>query len=89
MDSGYGYGSRTELSEVSGTGMKVLQNFQKFRVMWHGRTELTEVPGGHKMCCTRTPGIVAWGVQNLDRTHRSSGHYGTGVQNIQKFRVRV
>ena len=25
--------------------MKVLQNFQKFRVLWHGRTELTEVPG--------------------------------------------
>ena len=30
----------------SGTGMKVLQNFQKFRVLlWHGRTELTEVSG--------------------------------------------
>ena len=25
--------------------MKVLQNFQKFRVLWHGRTELTEVLG--------------------------------------------
>ena len=25
--------------------MKVLQNFQKFRVLRHGRTELTKVPG--------------------------------------------
>ena len=38
-------GSLTELPEVSGTGAKVLQNFQKFQVSWHGRTELT-VPGG-------------------------------------------
>ena len=25
--------------------MKVLQNFQKLRVLWHGRAELSEVPG--------------------------------------------
>ena len=37
LDSGLGYGSLTELPEVSGTGMKVLQNFQKFWVLWHGR----------------------------------------------------
>ena len=59
-------------SRSSGTGMEVLQNSQKFRVLWHGRTELTEIPGGLKKCCTRTPGIVA-----------------RGVQNSQKFRVRV
>ena len=63
----------TELPEVSGTGMKVLQNFQKFRVLWHGRTELTEVPGGHERCCTRTPYNMVT----------------RGVQNSQKFRVRV
>ena len=28
--------------------MKVLQHFQKFRVLWHGRTELPEVPGRYK-----------------------------------------
>ena len=49
---------------IPGKGMGVLQNLQKFRVLWHGRTELTEVPGGYKRCCTRTPGIVARGVQN-------------------------
>ena len=43
--SGCGYEYPTELTDVSGTGMKVLQNFQKFRVLWHGRKELTEVPG--------------------------------------------
>ena len=36
--SGYGYESLTELPEVPGTGMKVLPNFQNFRVLWHGRT---------------------------------------------------
>ena len=47
--------------------MEVLHNSQKFRVLWHGRTELTEVPGGYKKCCTRTPGIVARGVQNSQK----------------------
>ena len=55
---GYGYECPTELSEVrvrvwmsyrtirsSGTDMNVLQNFQNFRVLWHGRTELTQVSG--------------------------------------------
>ena len=28
----------TELTEVSDTGMNVLQNEKKFRVLWHGRT---------------------------------------------------
>ena len=69
MDSGYGYGSLTEVPEVSGTsrechrthrssghGMEVIHNSQKFQarytnvvpvpwVLWHGLTELTEVPG--------------------------------------------
>ena len=55
-------------------GMGVLQNFekfrlrvlksQKFRALWHGRTELTEVPVGYKKCCTRTPRNVARGVQD-------------------------
>ena len=50
--------------QVSGTGMKKLQNFQKFRVLWHGPTELTEAPAGSQRCCARTPGIVARSVQN-------------------------
>ena len=28
----------TELTEVPGTGTEVLQNSQKFRVLWQGRT---------------------------------------------------
>ena len=28
--------------------MKVFRNFQKFRLFWHGRTELTEVQGRYK-----------------------------------------
>ena len=38
VDSGQGYGSLAQLAEVSGTGMEVLQNSQKFRVLWHGPT---------------------------------------------------
>ena len=45
---GYGYEGLTEVPEVSGTGMKVLQNFKNSRVLWHGRTELPEVPGRYK-----------------------------------------
>ena len=48
VDSGKWYESLTELPEVSGTGMEVLQNSQKFRegtenavpaprVLWHGK----------------------------------------------------
>ena len=62
--------SNTELPEVSGVGMKVLQNFQKFRVLLHGRTKLTEVPGGYKRCYTRTR--VLW--HGVYRTRRSSGY---------------
>ena len=67
VDSGYWYGSLTEFPEVSGTGMEVLQNSRTFRVVWHGRTERTEVPGGYTKCCTRTQGIVARGVQSSQR----------------------
>ena len=41
--SGYGYECPTKLTEVPGTGMNVLHNLQKFRVLGHGRTELTDV----------------------------------------------
>ena len=46
--SGYGYECAAELTGVPGTGMKVLQNFHMFRVLWHGRKELTEVPGRYE-----------------------------------------
>ena len=64
VDLGEGYDSLIELPGVSGTGIEVLKKSQKFRVLWHGRTELTEVPGGNKNCFTRTPGIVARGIHN-------------------------
>ena len=38
----------TEFPEVPCTGMKVLRNFQNFRVLWHGRTELPEIPGRYE-----------------------------------------
>ena len=66
----YGYECPAELTEVPGKGMKILQNFQKFRVLWHGRIELTEVAGRYvQKCCTRTPGIVA----RSYRSYRNSG----------------
>ena len=46
VDSGYGYGSLPELTEVPGMGMEIL--------------ELSEVPGRYVYeCCTLTPGILA------------------------------
>ena len=65
--------------------MKVLQNFQKCRVLWHGRSELTEVPGRYKNAVP-VPQVLRHG-----RTHVTDVP-GTGiivVQNSRKFFVRV
>ena len=65
--------------------MKVLQNFQKFRVLWHGRTEFTEVPGRYKNAVP-VPRVLWHGRTDLTEAP------GTGmnvVQNSQKFFVRV
>ena len=65
--SRYGYERHTELEEVPGTGTGVLQNSQKFRVLWYGRTKLTEVPGGYKDAVP-VPRVL-W-----PRAYRSSGY---------------
>ena len=76
--SGYGYECHTELTEVPGTGMKVLQN-------WHGRTELPEVPGGYK---NAVPVPRALWNGGTDFTEVPST--GTNVaQNTHKFFVLV
>ena len=59
--------SLTGVTEFPGKGVRILQNFQKFQVLWHSRTELTEVSSGQKTCCTRTPGLVATGVQDFQK----------------------
>ena len=77
--------SLTEVTEVMGKGMGILQNFRSSGYGYGSVIELTEVPGivarayrTHRSsgqvqkCCTRTPGIC-----------------GMGVQSSQKFRVRV
>ena len=43
--SGYGGEGRAERTDVPGTGIKPYQNSRKFRVLWHGGKELTEVTG--------------------------------------------
>ena len=82
--SRYGYECRTELVEVRGTGMKVLQKFQKFRVLWHSRTELPEVPGRYKHA---VPVPQVFGAPAY-RTSRSSG-YGYVVSYITDVLCRV
>ena len=65
--------------------MKVLQNFQKFRVLWDGRAELTEVLGRYKNAVP-VPRVLWHGRTDLIEVP------GTGmnvVQNSQKFFVRV
>ena len=83
--SGYGYECHTELAEVPGTGMKVLQNFQKFRVLWHGRTELTEVPARY-INAVPVPRVLWHGCTDLTEV---PGMGMNVVQNSQKFSVRV
>ena len=60
----------TEVTEVPGTGKKPLQNSQKFRVSWQGRTELTEVPGRYKTVVP-VPRVLSNGAY---RTYRTSGY---------------
>ena len=82
---GYGYECPTEFTEVPGTGMRVLQNFQRFRVLWHGRTEFTEVAGRYENAVP-VPRVLWHGRTDLTEVP------GTGmnvVQNSQKFFVRV
>ena len=88
---GYGYESLTEVPEAPGTGMKVLQNFQKFPVLWHGHTELAEVPGRYENVVPVPREYVAlayrsyissvYGYGMSYRSYRSSG-YG---QNPGKY----
>ena len=67
---------RTELTGVSGTGMKFLQNSQKCRIVYGCCTEPTEVSGTDIRCCTR--GMIIYQitqkfrvrVRKLYRTHR-------------------
>ena len=83
--SGYGYECPTELTEVLGTGMRVLQNFQKFRVLWQGRTELAEVPGRYKNAVP-VPRVLWHGRTDLTEVPGAGMNV---VQNSQKFFVRV
>ena len=80
--------------------MKVLQHFRKFRVLWHGRAELTKVSGRYKYAVPVPP--VLW----HGRTDLTEAP-GTGMNvvytaltevlctgmdfahNSQKFRARV
>ena len=68
--SRYGYERHTELTEVPGTGMKVLQNSNKFWVLLQRRTELTEVPGRYKNAAPVPRAL--W--PRAYRTYRSSGY---------------
>ena len=62
--------SCTELPEDPDTGIKVLQNFQNFRVLWRWRTEIPKVPGwyNHAMPVPRVFVAPAY------KTSRSSGY---------------
>ena len=47
MDSGQGFGTLSELTEVPGAGVEALQNSQKVRVLYGSLEKLTGVPGGY------------------------------------------
>ena len=46
--SGYGHGCLIELTDVQGIGITPSHYSQKFRVLWHRRTEPTYVPSRYK-----------------------------------------
>ena len=69
--SRYGYERHTELTEVPGIGTEVVHSSQKFRVLWHRRTNSQKFRVGRK------------------KLYTYAGYCGTGVQNVEQFRVRV
>ena len=95
--SGYRYERPTELTKVPGTGMKVLQNLQNFRVWWHGRAELPEVPGRYKNAAPvprvfvalayRTYRISGYGYESRTELTKVPGTGMNALQNLQKFFV--
>ena len=91
------YHKRTELNEVPGTGTNVVQNLQKFRVrviprVWfcaypkeHLFTHVQKFRVGTRMLYPYPyphPGM-------FKRAYPYPGYCATGVQKLQKFRVRV
>ena len=80
--SGYGYESLTELAEVPGIVARAYITYRSSgqyknavpvtRVLWHGRTDLTEVTGtGMNVVQNSQKFFVrVW----MYRTHRSSGY---------------
>ena len=66
-------------------GTEELQNSQKFRVLWHGRTELTEIPGRYKNA-KAVPRVF---VARAYRTYRSSGYGYECPTELTEVRCRV
>ena len=69
----YGYERLAELIDVPGKGINVLQNYQKFRILWHGRAEATAGPGTGVNVLQNSDEFFVW-VWMSHRTHTSSGY---------------
>ena len=79
------YGVFTELAKGPCMGTEVLESSQKLRVLWHGRTELTEVPGSYENAVP-VPRVFWHGSAEV------TDAAGTGInviQNLERFRVPV
>ena len=70
MNTGLPTGIVTKAYPYPGYCATVLQKSQKFRVLWHGRTELTKVPGRYKNAIPVPRVFVA----RAYRAYRSSGY---------------
>ena len=83
----------TEVTEVPGTGMGILQNLQKFRVRHESVSELTEVPGIVARAYRthiRNKNYIPVPRVFVALAYRTSRVPGTGMnvlQNSQKFYV--
>ena len=78
------YECRTDVTEVQGTGMKVVHNLQKFRARVIPRVWLCTSPTEHNVFTCRSSG---YGYGSLTKF---TGVPGTGMevsQNQQKFTV--
>ena len=73
MYSGHGFGSLTDLADVSDTSMEVVH------------VELTDVPGASMEVLKKSQKFRV----GIPMLRRYPGYCGTGVQYLQTFRVQI
>ena len=66
--------------------MKVLHNSSKFRVLWHGRTELTDVSGGYKSAVPVPRVLWCYSSKVSSGAHQERSHLGVAGRSYVELK---